>query len=255
MDGEQLRFHGVHFSWEGDRQVLADCSLAVEKGETLGLVGANGAGKTTLFLLAAGVIEPASGSITVLGAAPGAAELRGKVGLVFQSTDEQLFCSTVEEDVAFGPVNLGLTRSAVRERVREALDLVGLAGWEERVPHHLSGGEKRKVALAAVLAMGPELLLLDEPTSDLGSKSRRELCNVLGRLPGAKVIASHDFEFLLDTADRVLVLSGGAVIDSGRPEDVFCRDDVLERAGIETTRGLRALLSRRPLHLDRHKYN
>ena len=178
----------------------------------------------------------------VLGERPGSAELRGKVGFVFQSTDEQLFCSTVGEDVAFGPANLGLSREAVEERVREALGLVGLSGWEERVPHHLSGGEKRKVALASVLSMHPELLLLDEPTSDLGSRSRRDFRDVLRSLPGTKIISSHDFEFLLDLCDRIAVLGGGKIRLSGSPAEIFRREKELERWGVVVPAGLRALL-------------
>ena len=237
-----LKLCNVSFAWEHEREVLSGLTLTLERGETVGLVGANGAGKTTAFLLAAGIMRPTAGTVTVLGAEPGSAELRGKVGIVFQSTDEQLFSTTVEEDVAFGPVNLGCSREEVAERVREALALVGLGGWEGRVPHHLSGGEKRKVALASVLPMRPEVLLLDEPTSDLGSRSRRELLEVLDRLPGAKVIASHDFEFLLDCADRVAVLAGGRIVAEGLPEQIFRSEETLRRAALETTRGLRALL-------------
>jgi cobalt/nickel transport system ATP-binding protein len=238
-----LAFEQVSFAWEHGRTVLDGCDFDAEGGETVGLIGPNGAGKTTLFLLAAGIVRPASGRITVLASVPGAAELRGKVGLVFQSTDEQLFCSTVEEDVAFGPVNLGLPAEAVRARVEEALALVGLGGWENRVPHHLSGGEKRKVALAAVLSMQPELVLLDEPTSDLGSRSRRELLEVLKRLPGTTVIASHDFEFLLEVADRVAVLSAGRIQRGGPPAEIFRREEELARWGLEVPRSLRALLA------------
>ncbi len=240
-----LEIRNLTFAWEGDRCVVDGLDLEVDAGETVGLVGANGAGKTSLFLLAAGIVKPSRGSIQVLGTRPSAPELRGKVGLVFQSTDEQLFCSTVEEDVAFGPVNLGLSREVVGERVREALGLVGLSGWEGRVPHHLSAGEKRKVAVASVLSMRPELLLLDEPTSDLGPKSRRELLEVLRGLPGTKVVATHDFEFLLEIADRVAVLAGGRIVLTGPPVAAFREEEVLKRADLEISRGLRSLLAPR----------
>jgi len=148
----------------------------------------------------------------------------------------------VLEDVAFGPVNLGLSAQEVKARVEEALALVGLSGWEERVPHHLSGGEKRKVALASVLSMKPRLLLLDEPTSDLGTKSRKECLEVLKELKGTKLIATHDYEFLLEMADRVALLSGGNVKLEGKPEEVFRKEEILRRWGVCLSRGMKALL-------------
>jgi len=237
-----LRVQDLHFAWEDGREVLSGLSLSVREGETVGIVGPNGAGKTTLFLLACGIVEPTEGTIEVFGLKPGSDALRGRVGIVFQSTEEQLFGSTVREDVAFAPVNLGLSDDETRRRVEEALCLVGLKGWEDRVPHHLSGGEKRKVAIAAVLAMRPELLLLDEPTSDLGTRSRKECIDILKGLAGTKIIATHDFEFLLDTADRVAVLSGGKIQLEGPPEQVFRKQEVLARWGIYVPRGVRALL-------------
>lgn len=240
---DAITIEDLHYAWADGRSVFDGLDLTLSKGERVGLAGPNGAGKTTFFLLTAGMISPTKGLIRVLGEKPGSPSLRGKVGLVFQSAAEQLFCTTVAEDVAFGPRNLGVPADQVAGRVGEALAQVNAAGWEERVPHHLSGGEKRKVALATVLAMAPEVLLLDEPANDLDAGSRNELKQILKDIPSTQVIASHDFEFLLDTCDRVVVLSEGRMRLDDAPEVVFKNTAGLKAAGLAVSRGLKALLS------------
>src|SRR5207247_1487321 len=186
-----------------------------------GLVGPNGAGKTTLFLCLGGVLRVPAGVVRLAGLDPAEPAQRrllpSKVGIVFQNSEDQIFNATVFDDVAFGPLNLGLPPDEVRRRVAEALDLVGLTGLEERVPFHLSGGEKRRVALAGVLAMRPPVLLLDEPTLYLDPRGRRELMRLLGTLGGTKVIASHDLEMVLETCGRALLLDRGRLITGGEP--------------------------------------
>ncbi|MFN0058850.1 MAG: energy-coupling factor ABC transporter ATP-binding protein [Planctomycetota bacterium] len=231
----------VTFSYPDPREVLRELSLALADGETLGLVGPIGAGKTTLFLLLAGLLRPHSGSVQVLGREAGDVALRGRVGVVFQRVEEQLFSTSVSDDVAFGPLNLGVPMEEVPERVRRALHAVGLEGFEERVPHHLSGGEKRKVALAAVLSMQPELYLLDEPSSDLDSRARAELISLLKKLPESKIIATHDFELLCEVADRVVVLGDGSIRASGAPLELLADVARMRSCGLEVPAGLRAL--------------
>src|SRR5262249_41697428 len=172
-------------------------------GERLGLVGPNGAGKTTLFLCLSGVRPVRPGMACLAGLDPAVpAERRrlpAQVGIVFQDSDDQLFNATVFDDGAFGPLDLGLPAAEGRRRGAEALGRVGLAGFEQRVPFHLSGGEKRRVALAGVLAMRPDILLLDEPSLCLDPRGRRELIGLVNGLPGTRVIAAHDLELILET--------------------------------------------------------
>src|SRR5437762_10652068 len=181
-------------------------SFDVAAGECVGLVGPNGAGKTTLFLCLAGVYGRRGGMVRVAGFDPGRKEdrrqLPAHVGIVFQNSDDQLFNATVFDDVAFGPLNLGLSPDEVRHRVAEALDRVGLKGFEQRVPFHLSGGEKRRVALAGVLAMRPEILLLDEPSIHLDPRWRRAFIRLIQALEVTKLIAAHDLDMILDTCRR-----------------------------------------------------
>src|SRR5438445_285047 len=211
-----LSIRELSYRYPSGPLALDGVCLELAAGESVGLVGPNGAGKTTLFLCLSGVLPVRAGVVSVAGLDPAiAAQRRGlpaKLGIVFQNSDDQLFNATVFDDVAFGPLNLGLSADEVRQRVAEALDRVGLTGFEQRVPFHLSGGEKRRVALAGVLAMRPEVLLLDEPSMDLDPRGRRELIALLNGLGGTKVIASHDLEMVLRTCARVIVMDGGQVV-------------------------------------------
>jgi cobalt/nickel transport system ATP-binding protein len=221
---------------------LDHVGLEVAANESVGLVGPNGAGKTTLFLCLSGVLPIRQGMARVAGldpALPGPRRnLPAKVGIVFQNSDDQLFHTTVRDDVAFGPLNLGLTSDEVRRRVAEALEQVGLAGMEERVPYHLSGGEKRRVALAGVLAMRPSVLLLDEPTMYLDPRGRRELIRLLNRLAVVKVIASHDLEMIRETCPRVVLLDGGHVVADGRTDDLLAEGALMNAHGLEVPHSL-----------------
>jgi len=204
---------------------LNGVTIDVRDGETVGIVGPNGAGKTTLLLHFNGVLSSAdSKAVRVLGMAVTKKNLhaiRSRVGLVFQNPDDQLFSPTVFDDVAFGPLNLGLAPDDVRARVEGALDKMGMRGYDSRTPHHLSTGEKKKIAVATALALPCEILVLDEPTSNLDPKARRNLIHLLATLPQTKIIAGHDLDLVLRLCSRVIVLDGGAVAAAGAPREIF----------------------------------
>ncbi len=212
-----LEFAGVAYEYPDGSAGLAGCTLAVQRGAREVLIGANGAGKTTLFQLANGLLRPQRGSVRYAGAVldysrTGLRELRGKVGLVFQNPDRQLFSASVYEDVSFGPLNLGLDEPTVRARVDAALDAVGMTACAEKSVHNLSFGQKKRVCIAGVLAMQPELLLLDEPLAGLDPAMREELLAVLDRLNAAGVtllLATHDVDFAYRWADRGHLLADG----------------------------------------------
>lgn len=237
--------HVEELTYTYPRGVLAldRVSFDVAAGECVGLVGPNGAGKTTLFLCLAGVYGRRGGTVRVAGLDPGRKEERRQlpahVGIVFQNSDDQLFNATVFDDVAFGPLNLGLPPDEVRHRVGEALGRVGLMGFEQRVPFHLSGGEKRRVALAGVLAMRPEVLLLDEPSIHLDPRGRREFIRLIQRLEGTRLIASHDLELILETCPRCLVLDRGRVIAEGPARQLLADAALMEGHGLEVPYSLR----------------
>jgi cobalt/nickel transport system ATP-binding protein len=237
-----VRVSGLTFAYPNGPTALDGVSLELAAGESVGLVGPNGAGKTTLFLCLAGVLPPPRGRVSLLGLDPADAAQRRRlpeqVGIVFQNSDDQLFNTTVLDDVAFGPLNLGLPPDEVRRRVAEALARVGLSGFEERVPFHLSGGEKRRVAIAGVLAMRPGVLLLDEPSMYLDPRGRRELIGLVNGLAVTKLIASHDLEMILQTCGRAVVLDGGKVTADGPVRQVLGNAALMETHGLEVPHSL-----------------
>lgn len=218
MESEALlELRGIHYTYaNAGKPALSGASLRLFPGEKIGLIGANGSGKTTLFHIAMGLLPAAQGEVLFEGRrvenAHGFRELRRRVGLVFQQADDQLFCPTVLEDVAFGPLNLGKTPAQARDIASATLQRLGLAGFEERVTHKLSGGEKKLVALATVLAMAPAAVLLDEPTNDLDPDTRERLIDVLKRLDIAYCIISHDWDFLAHTILDLYCVEKGRVI-------------------------------------------
>ncbi|HLW68122.1 MAG TPA: ATP-binding cassette domain-containing protein [Gemmataceae bacterium] len=244
MDNPAIQVRGLTFAYPGSPPALRNLHFQIECGETVGLIGPNGAGKTTLFLCLAGVLPAPRGSASILGFDPAdpaqRRQLPQRIGVVFQNSDDQFVNATVFDDVAFGPLNLDLPPEEVRERVTEALTLTGLAGLEERPPFHLSGGEKRRVALAGVLAMRPEILLLDEPTMFLDPRGRRELAGFLHNLPGTKIIATHDLEFVLQMCRRVLLLDAGELRADGKAREVLSQTELMDRHGLEVPYSLRA---------------
>jgi energy-coupling factor transporter ATP-binding protein EcfA2 len=226
-------------------------SFTVDAGECVAVIGPNGAGKSTLLLHLNGILPErshsgASGRVYVHGrlvTSSEAAWVRRQVGVLFQDADDQLFCPTVGEDVAYGPEQLGFPRVEVEQRVARALDQVGLAGFQRRVPQQLSGGEKKRVCLAGLLAYEPSILVLDEPSAGLDPRGRRELIEILAGLPITRVIASHDLAVVAELCTRTLLLDGGVLIASG-PSKQMLRDDALMSAhGLECpTRDLPAHL-------------
>ena len=216
-----FHLHDLHFAHDPARPLLAGIDFRLHPGERVALLGDNGAGKTTLLHLMLGLLRPRAGTVTAFGATRRAEadfhEVRARAGLLFQDPDDQLFCPTVAEDVAFGPLNLGLSRTEARAGVAVALHRVGLAGFEDRVTHKLSGGEKRLAALAAVLAMDPQVLLLDEPSNALDRTARERLITILDSLPQAMVIISHDAPLVDRLATRRVVLRDGILEEEHGP--------------------------------------
>jgi cobalt/nickel transport system ATP-binding protein len=220
MSGDPLaRLDGVEFSYAPGHPVLTGVDFALHPGERIGLIGANGSGKTTLLHLLVGLVKPSAGSVSAFGAVrkreEDFPEVRARMGLVFQDPEDQLFCPTVLEDVAFGPLNLGKAPEEARSAALEALDLLGLAGFEDRITFKLSGGEKRLVSLATVLAMQPEVLLLDEPTCGLDEKSEERIDRLLHDLPQSMIIVSHENDFIRNLATRVVRMERGLVVEDG----------------------------------------
>ncbi len=239
-----LEVRGLRYSYPQGQVALQGVSFEAGEGERIGLVGPNGAGKTSLFLCLCGVLAPRADLVRVAGLEvldpADRRKLPGEVGIVFQNPDDQLFNATVFDDVAFGPLNQGLSANDVRTRTAEALARVGLKGFEDRVPLHLSGGEKRRAALAGVLAMRPRVLLLDEPSIYLDPRGRRDLITLLDRLGGTQLIASHDLELVLQTCNRVLVLDSGRMVADGAARSVLSDAALMEEHGLEVPASLAA---------------
>ncbi|MDR3349397.1 MAG: energy-coupling factor ABC transporter ATP-binding protein [Acidaminococcales bacterium] len=241
MSEELIRFINVKFSYPCGRQALSGIYCSIKKGEGIGLVGANGAGKTSFLSLLAGLYLPQAGRLSVCGleASPeNLKQIRQKVGFVFQNPDNQLFMLTVFDDVAFGPLNKGLSDSAAAHAANAALKAVGAAKIGARAPYQLSGGEKRLAALASVLSMQPEILALDEPDAGLDSYSRRRLINTLNNITATKIIATHDLNLVMDTCGKIILLSDGAILAQGAPQDIFRDAGLLAAARIEPPAGL-----------------
>jgi cobalt/nickel transport system ATP-binding protein len=232
----------VHYQYPDGPLALAEISFRLQPGESAAVVGPNGAGKTTLFLSLSGIISPQQGRIQIAGldlSRPGDRKLwPSRAGIIFQNSDDQIFNTTVLDDVAFGPLNLGLPPEEVRLRVAESLRQVGLEGYEQRTPFHLSGGEKRRVAIAGVLAMKPQVLLLDEPSMFLDPRGRRELIKLLRSLPVTKIIASHDLEMIRETCERAIVLDAGRIVADGPTRTILGDAKLMEAHGLEVPHSL-----------------
>ena len=234
MEMKVIDIKGLTFTYPDGRRALEDIDMEVFKRESLGIIGPNGAGKTTLLLHLNGILR-GKGSVKMLGINMNDGNLkkiRREIGLVFQDPDSQLFCPTVFEDVAFGPLNLKLSPQEVTRRVSDALERVGLSGFEERAPYHLSLGEKKKAALATVLSMDPQILLLDEPTSNLDPKARRELIRLLGDLKTTKIIAGHDLDLISKLCRRVILLNEGKKVANGGTSQILENQELLRLNGL-----------------------
>ncbi|NIN69362.1 MAG: ATP-binding cassette domain-containing protein [Anaerolineae bacterium] len=230
-----IELDALTFSYPDGRKALDGISLAVREGEKVALVGPNGAGKSTLLLHLNGILR-GRGMVRIMGTEVGDGNLgaiRSQVGLVFQYPDDQLFSPTVLEDVAFGPLHMNLEEGKVLERVRWALDQVGMAGFEDRVSHHLSLGEKKRIAIATVLAMQPDILALDEPTGELDPRARRGLIRLLRELPQTMVVATHDMRLVKELLPRTVILDRGKVVADGLTEQLLEDTQLLEQHGLE----------------------
>jgi len=249
-----IQIKDLSYHYASGIPALSDITLDIHQGETVVLIGPNGAGKSTLLLMTRGILGELDGRVRIggekLDTKKKVEEMAQKVGLVFQNPDDQLFSPTVFDDVAFGPVNLGLSSELVKQRVTMALSAVGLTGYEHRVPYQLSGGEKRRVSLATIYSMEPEILLLDEPTSHLDPRSRLEVIKLIQKFPGTRLIATHDFELILKVATRVILINRGRIKADGKPVDILTDEPLLQENGMEIPLVIRYLMA---LHSGDHE--
>ncbi len=230
-----MRLREVSYRYADGNLALDGLSFSIDKGEKVALVGPNGAGKSTLLNLMAGLFAPSEGMVEVMGMPLTRKQVglaRRHIGLLFQDPDDQIFLPTVEEDVAFGPMNLGLEESEVRARVEEGLRATSLEAYRERAPHRLSIGEKKRVALAGLLAMSPEILLMDEPTANLDPQGRRELISVLKGREETLVLATHDLGIAFELTSRMIVLNKKVLFD-GNHAELLKRPEILRQARLE----------------------
>ncbi|WP_184615569.1 energy-coupling factor ABC transporter ATP-binding protein [Sphaerisporangium krabiense] len=231
-----LRVGELAYAYPDGTQALFGVDLTIGRGERVALLGPNGAGKTTLVMHLNGILTAGHGTVEVAGLPvrkDTLPEIRRRVGLVFQDPDDQLFMPTVREDVAFGPANLGVRGAELELRVKEALEQVGLPDIADRPPHHLSFGQRRRVAVATVLAMRPEILVLDEPSSNLDPASRRELAQILRSLDVTVLMVTHDLPYALELCERSLILSGGVIAADGPTREILADDALLAAHRLE----------------------
>ncbi len=214
-----LHLEDISFNYPGRPSVLDKLSLSLYQGDRMGLMGSNGSGKSTMFHIVMGLLKPSLGRIEVFGRLVKEEEdfrqVRRRIGLLFQDADDQLFSPTVLEDVAFGPLNLGKSKDEAKTIARRTLSSLGMAGFEDRITHKLSGGEKRLVSLATVLAMGPDVLLLDEPTTGLDEATEERLIDILKGLENSYIVVSHNLDFLLETTKHIACMDSGKISSNG----------------------------------------
>lgn len=242
MSHHYLLFDDVHYRYPNGYEALRGVSFRVTHGEKVALVGANGAGKSTLLLHTDGLLMPSRGEVVMGGITLTRRTLplvRQSVGLVFQDSDNQLFMPTVEEDVAFGPSNMRLEPAEIERRVVDALEAVGALHLRKSSPFQLSGGQKKRVAIATVLSMEPSILVMDEPTSNLDPRARRQIIDLIRRFRHTTLIATHDMEMVLDLCDRTIVMKDGKIVADGSTQHVFGDLALLEDCGLEQPAELR----------------
>ena len=235
-----LEVKDLHYNYPDGTQAIKGIDFQVEEGQMISILGPNGAGKSTFFLHFNGIIEPTSGEIIIEGKKleydkKSLLEARAKVGVVFQNPDDQLFAPTVFEDVAFGPMNMGLDEEEVKQRVEEALEVVGMSEYSQKAPHHLSGGQKKRVAIAGILSMRPKVMVLDEPTSGLdpnGASAIMQLLYDLNAEGMTIIVSTHDVDLVPMYSDNINVLRRGKILKKGNCREVFSDEEVIEQADL-----------------------
>ncbi len=234
MSEPAISFDDFSYTYQDGTEALSHIDLSIDAGESVGIIGHNGSGKSTLFMNIAGILEPDS-RVKVDGFPLNKSnlkEIRRKVGFVFHDPRDQLFMSRVVEDVAFGPLNMGLSRKDALRKAYHALDIVGLHGFGDRISYHLSGGEMRRAAIATVLAMSPEIIVMDEPSAGLDPHAKRELISVLQNLSCTKIFASHDLDFICSCSDRVVLLHKGKIAADGSCREIIDDNELLLKHGL-----------------------
>lgn len=242
MTNIQLSTENLSFTYPDGTQALKNINIEIEKGEKVAIIGPNGAGKSTLFSHFNGLTEPTSGCVKIEGKSISfekdeLLKVRQKVGIVFQNPNDQLFAPTVKEDIAFGPMNLGLSYDEVEKRVEDALKMVGMENYEDKTPHHLSGGQQKRIAIAGIIAMKPELMILDEPTAGLDPDGVEKVLNIMNQLNEegmTLIISSHDIDMISKYADKIFVLYNGEIIESGNKNKIFSDMELLKKAHLRT---------------------
>jgi cobalt/nickel transport system ATP-binding protein len=236
MSHHIVEVRDLKFHYPDQTAALAGVSFLIRHGESVAVVGANGAGKSTLLLHLNGYLTPTEGAVRIgdFQLTPGTVQdVRRTVGMVFQDPDDQLFMSTVFDDVAFGPLNLGLTPDEVRQRVEKALETVGVSHLRKRPPHRLSTGQKRRVAIASVLSMSPDILVMDEPSSGLDPRARSLLISLLKTFHHTKIIATHDLDMVVDLCERTIVMHEGLIRADGPTREIFGNEELLAASCLE----------------------
>jgi len=236
MSHHKLEVRNLHFSYPDGHIAVKNISFTIHHGEAVGIIGANGAGKSTLLMLLMGVLFPNNGEVLVGDVHVTKKTLpmiRQRLGMVFQDPDDQLFMTTVYDDVAFGPRNYKLDEKEVESRVVRALEMVGISHLKDRAPFKLSGGEKRSAAIASVLSMEPDVLIMDEPTAALDPKSRRRVMSLLKSFEHTKIITSHDLDMVFDTCKRIIVIKEGEIAADGNTVEILSNVELLDDCGLE----------------------
>lgn len=236
MTDISIKIENLYYEYPDGYEALRGIDLTLYKGESLGIVGANGAGKSTLLLQLTGINYPSKGKIEVNSMEinkKNLAQIRKDIGFVFQNPEDQLFTTSIYEDVAFGPKNYKLSKEEVDKRVNEALEKVGILDLKDRAPYRLSGGQQNLAAIATAISMEPSILIMDEPTAALDPRARRRLINLLNSFEYTKIIASHDLDMILDTCKRTIVIKDGQIAADGNTKDILLNEKLMDECNLE----------------------